>query len=331
MRFRTISALLLLLGVCRLLAPAGARAQERWLLGLEAGGAFAIREPQRSLYRPGGELSLTLHRSVSSGLLFGLRGRALLLLDGPPPAEALRLDPSHGSLVSASLLARLRLFGGGERRGTGAWLELGAGMGVTGPSLRPVLEAGIGWGFGLGSLTLSPYARFLQIIQPDQGGLDDRDASILSFGVRLDLDDAPRVLAGPAIEAAAIEAAAIEAPAIEAPWEVEDSELDSDGDGFGDEVDGCPLEPEDADGFEDEDGCPDPDNDADGVGDASDACPMQPETLNGVEDEDGCPDDGVIEMIDDRIVLEERILFDSQRARIKRAARGIVEAVASLV
>ncbi|MCC6875684.1 MAG: hypothetical protein IT378_15360, partial [Sandaracinaceae bacterium] len=40
---------------------------------------------------------------------------------------------------------------------------------------------------------------------------------------------------------------------------------DRDGDGMRDDVDQCPTEPEDFDGFADEDGCPDPDNDRDGI------------------------------------------------------------------
>ena len=44
--------------------------------------------------------------------------------------------------------------------------------------------------------------------------------------------------------------------------------------------------------------------------DADDTCPTEPETLNGVNDQDGCPDKGLIVMHDDRIVLEERVLFD---------------------
>ncbi|WP_148273220.1 Ig-like domain-containing protein [Stigmatella aurantiaca] len=53
----------------------------------------------------------------------------------------------------------------------------------------------------------------------------------------------------------------------------------------------CPLGPEDKDGFEDEDGCADPDNDQDGFPDVSDQCPNVPETVNGFEDGDGCPDE----------------------------------------
>src|SRR5262249_17322817 len=65
-----------------------------------------------------------------------------------------------------------------------------------------------------------------------------------------------------------------------------------DNDGVPDAADKCPLCPEDKDGFQDEDGCPDPDNDHDGIPDAKDACPNEPETINGVKDDDGCPDTG---------------------------------------
>ena len=40
---------------------------------------------------------------------------------------------------------------------------------------------------------------------------------------------------------------------------------DRDGDGYKDDVDQCPDDPEDFDDFEDEDGCPEPDNDKDGI------------------------------------------------------------------
>jgi outer membrane protein OmpA-like peptidoglycan-associated protein len=68
-------------------------------------------------------------------------------------------------------------------------------------------------------------------------------------------------------------------------------DLDNDGDGILDKDDKCPNEPEDKDGFEDEDGCPDLDNDGDGILDKDDKCPNEPETKNGYQDEDGCPDE----------------------------------------
>lgn len=65
---------------------------------------------------------------------------------------------------------------------------------------------------------------------------------------------------------------------------------DSDGDGIPDSLDLCPVEPEDFDGYQDEDGCPEPDNDLDSLLDAADRCPNEPEDVDGFQDADGCPD-----------------------------------------
>jgi outer membrane protein OmpA-like peptidoglycan-associated protein len=112
----------------------------------------------------------------------------------------------------------------------------------------------------------------------------------------------------------------------------EDAPKDSDGDTVSDNVDKCRDQPEDKDGFQDEDGCPDPDNDQDGLIDSSDKCPdaagaiqnlgcprtdkdgdgaedsqdkcpEEPEDKDGFQDEDGCPDldndaDGIPDGID---------------------------------
>ena len=67
-------------------------------------------------------------------------------------------------------------------------------------------------------------------------------------------------------------------------------EPDNDQDGNPDTTDRCPNEPEDYDQFEDPDGCPDPDNDRDRIPDVSDRCPMQPEDYDGFGDLDGCPE-----------------------------------------
>jgi OmpA family/Thrombospondin type 3 repeat len=78
---------------------------------------------------------------------------------------------------------------------------------------------------------------------------------------------------------------------------------DKDGDGVPDSVDACPDEPEDKDGYQDEDGCPDPDNDGDGIPDKDDQCPNDPEDKDGFQDTDGCPDrdndgDGIPDALD---------------------------------
>ncbi len=78
---------------------------------------------------------------------------------------------------------------------------------------------------------------------------------------------------------------------------------DNDKDGIPDSKDQCPNQPEDLDGFEDDDGCPDPDNDKDGIPDKKDKCPARAEDLDGFEDDDGCPDidndqDGIPDSLD---------------------------------
>ena len=78
---------------------------------------------------------------------------------------------------------------------------------------------------------------------------------------------------------------------------------DKDGDGVPNKTDTCREESEDVDGFQDEDGCPDPDNDGDTLEDAVDKCADEAEDADGFDDEDGCPDpdddnDGVLDAAD---------------------------------
>lgn len=65
---------------------------------------------------------------------------------------------------------------------------------------------------------------------------------------------------------------------------------DTDADGITDSLDSCVLEPEDKDSYLDEDGCPELDNDLDTLLDPTDKCPNDPEDPDGFEDTDGCPD-----------------------------------------
>ncbi len=83
-------------------------------------------------------------------------------------------------------------------------------------------------------------------------------------------------------------------------------DLDNDQDGIPDRYDMEPDLREDYDGFEDADGAPDLDNDGDGVPDLEDLCPDEPEDFDGHHDDDGCPDelqdsdgDGIEDRMDD--------------------------------
>ena len=91
---------------------------------------------------------------------------------------------------------------------------------------------------------------------------------------------------------------------------------DNDQDRILDKDDQCPNKPEDVDNFQDKDGCPDPDNDGDGLKDADDQCPLKPEDIDKFEDEDGCPDvdndgDGILDK-QDKCPNEPETLNDYQ-------------------
>lgn len=103
---------------------------------------------------------------------------------------------------------------------------------------------------------------------------------------------------------------------------------DSDGDGIPDSKDQCPKEPEDRDGFEDDDGCPDKDNDRDRILDADDKCPNEPETYNGLNDEDGCPDKGGVIILDAPVSILEVLTFDESSDAVTAGMGPMLDAVA---
>jgi hypothetical protein len=67
---------------------------------------------------------------------------------------------------------------------------------------------------------------------------------------------------------------------------------DKDDDGVDDDADQCPELPEDRDGIQDQDGCPEDDADDDGVPDAQDACPLAPGSPSEDPHRNGCPGAG---------------------------------------
>ncbi len=120
---------------------------------------------------------------------------------------------------------------------------------------------------------------------------------------------------------------------------------DSDKDGIPEDIDRCPLDPEDRDGFQDEDGCPDPDDDQDGIVDRVDACPNDPGPIerrgcpapeqeadkdgDGVPDAadrcadqpgpapEGCPKQySLVEVKRERIVIRQQVHFATGQARV---------------
>jgi OOP family OmpA-OmpF porin len=70
-----------------------------------------------------------------------------------------------------------------------------------------------------------------------------------------------------------------------------------------------------------------PDRDHDGIPDADDKCPDQPENENGFDDEDGCPDIADCVVRRGPLVLDYRILFKRNSALIPRVSQPILDTV----
>ena len=286
------------------------------VVNVEAPVAIPLNQPLRDLFGVGTMPAISASLPVGRWMLLGLRLHVGFLSNGSPPADRTIRDPGTGGLGVLSAIGRFRPLAGRQRdsRALGPWIEIGAGPGLTGTLVRAAGEAAIGWNFRLGRWILGPSARYLHVVQTGNA-LDNSDAQVALLGVEIVMHDSHRPAPTAAPEVVGVARRKI---------------LDRDGDGIPDDVDKCPNEPEDFDGFEDQDGCPDPDNDKDGIPDLVDKCPNEPETVNGVDDEDGCPDQAPIVVREDRILLTEHVLFDSNRARVRTAGRPALAAVLNL-
>jgi len=326
--------------------PVGkAVAQVPLMLGIEPGLSVPVSEPQSQRFGVGGSLGVALHVPFLPFLVPLVRVRAGFLSDGPAPAERTLRDPGVGSQLELGAALRLRplAFGNPEapQRAASAWVEVAVGGALTGPLVRPEFELGLGYAFEVDALRIGPSARLTHIVHFDDP-IDSRSAWIVTLGAEIVLFDAGTVtvVAPPPPDVPDTDGDGLRDPDDACPSEPEDvdafededgcPEPDNDRDGILDLEDRCPLDAEDADGFEDGDGCPELDNDRDGILDDPDHCPDEPEVINGIEDDDGCPDRGLITMVDDRIVLEETVLFDFERARVKSSARPVLAAIVML-
>jgi outer membrane protein OmpA-like peptidoglycan-associated protein len=152
------------------------------------------------------------------------------------------------------------------------------------------------------------------------------------------------------------ELCAAKPPAAKPPEPKKAAPTDTDGDGVPEAIDRCPLDPEDRDGFQDEDGCPDPDDDGDGVVDAMDGCPHNPGPLenrgcpildrdgDGIpDDQDRCPDEpgpapdgcpkkySMVELKEDRIEILQQIHFTTAKFRVLPDSFKLLDQVAQVL
>lgn len=216
------------------------------------------------------------------GKQFGLQLElsTLWLSQGSAPSDPGFERTESANATSAGLGLRVRPFGGdyhGQATSpAGLWLAANAGATLTNGLTRPMVDAELGFDFmdAKGRQGIGPMLALMHVFQPDSA-LRPEDANIALFGVHVMYDFAPGL----------------------------NPNSDRDKDGILDDADRCPEVPEDKDGFEDNDGCPDPDNDRDGILDKIDHCPDVAEDKDGYEDSDGCPDedndkDGIADQLD---------------------------------
>ncbi|MGB1274895.1 MAG: OmpA family protein, partial [Nannocystaceae bacterium] len=104
--------------------------------------------------------------------------------------------------------------------------------------------------------------------------------------------------------------------------------IDSDGDTLYDpgqpavaeaDTDQCPQQP----GPRENRGCPWPDSDGDGIIDIKDKCPNDPETANGFMDQDGCPDE-VPNTLKKFTGVIKGIYFDVDKDTIKKRSKPVL-------
>ncbi|MBI2897051.1 MAG: OmpA family protein [Deltaproteobacteria bacterium] len=299
-------------------------------LHLEPAVGLLVTAPQSDRFGVGGGGAIKLEIAPGERIGFQVMAAAMAFRDGTSPDPALGVvDPGAGGLMMAGGGVRLRPFndhggyaihvgGADHHRGNlfgNLWLDADVGYVRTGPKNRLGFDAAIGLELSvMDGLQVGPYAKYLQVVEM-ASQLEPEDARIVLAGLSFSVG-------GGAVHPS-----------------------DRDGDGLIDEVDRCPDDAEDPDGFEDEDGCPELDNDHDDIPDNRDRCPLVPEDPDGFEDHDGCPEPGPAQnpevpvpetRTEERdeeadILLEQRVHFDTAKARVRTRFRPLVRQVQALM
>ncbi|MFO0548893.1 MAG: OmpA family protein [Polyangiaceae bacterium] len=109
------------------------------------------------------------------------------------------------------------------------------------------------------------------------------------------------------------------------------AEKDTDDDGIPDSRDKCVQVAEDKDGVDDKDGCPEEDADKDAILDVEDACPKEPGEPSPEKDKNGCP--RFIRRIEGSTEIEilKKVEFEFGSARLRADSQPILDEVVRLL
>ncbi|HEX4445663.1 MAG TPA: thrombospondin type 3 repeat-containing protein [Polyangiaceae bacterium] len=237
-------------------------------LGLAALADLEVPTGNRAAFLSNGEvagsLSLLAEYAVEVGALRAELGYSARAGERTWPGPGLDDVARFGQAIpwTIGLVVRPKLFASVLDAGDRQLWELAAQGSLPGGPIAP---------FSAGAARLSPALL----------ALDDR----IALGAR---DADTRVLVGAEVGLDG----AIGVPTVRAmvAFQWSPRRHDRDGDGVPDERDECPDLPEDRDGVQDADGCPEDDADGDGILDTDDACPLVPGVPSDDRKKNGCPD-----------------------------------------
>jgi outer membrane protein OmpA-like peptidoglycan-associated protein len=200
-------------------------------------------------------------------------------------------------------------------------LELGAHYVNTGALSRFGVNAAVSVSFTLGTIfRLGPRVVYAHVFAlQNELAFQTRDAGVLTFGAIFEWLPFGRM-------------SEVEKAPVAAPEEhLVVSNDDPDGDGIRGAFDVCPNSPEDVDGVEDLDGCPEEnppvDADKDGVPDAQDKCPA----TVGNKDNAGCPQYRDVVVSQSNIETTQKIFFAFARATIMPKSLTLLQEVARAI
>jgi OOP family OmpA-OmpF porin len=292
-------------------------------LHAQAGPAHAISTPQSRELSWGGSGQISAEwpwsRVFSGQLALGVAA----LAEGDAPSDPSLAKRGTGVLVAPMLGVRVQPWA------DGVWVGLNAGTGVTGPKLRPLLDAQVGYDVFVGrgnDFAAGPVIGYSQVVEPDDS-LRPEDARMLSAGLHVTFGRR-----GPAPHAAASEDRARNGcPPVRAS--MPDLRADRDADTVFDDEDACADVPGPRTADPKTNGCPPPpDRDGDQIADREDACPDVPGLKSDDPRSHGCPPAvEEIRLLGDRIVLDDIIHFDVDSPRVKHVSWPLVNRVAKFI
>jgi outer membrane protein OmpA-like peptidoglycan-associated protein len=222
---------------------------------------------------------------------------------------------SRRSPLEVILGARVRP-GAGFQIGLAGGLGLGDGYGAS--AFRGVLT--VGWSDRFGEWTPPAHERAQRTDDPREDGPEDEAvaSAVGSTGTAPDPVDAAQTPTSGGSNSTP--------PVVDARYD----QLDRDGDRLVDARDRCPLDREDYDEIQDDEGCPEVDADQDQIADVDDMCPLTAGIATGDPSCIGCPERACVSSAG-QITISERVEFATGSDRILEQSEAVLGDVLSIV